>query len=329
MTYPWGDSRRFNSYKRFLQQRFGTRAQKLALDAGFTCPNRDGRVGTGGCTYCLNAAFNPSYCSSRKSIAQQLDEGIEFHRNRYRRAGAYLAYFQSFSNTYAPLSRLREIYQPAIEHPDIQGIVIGTRPDCIDDEKLDFFAELQQRIFVSIEYGIESCRDETLRRINRGHDFATAERAIRMTAERGIHCAAHFIYGLPGETPDHWLHDLNLIHRLPLNGIKFHQLQIIKGTAMEREFNTYPSDFYTFTQDTYIDFIVQITERLNPDFVIERFAGEVPPRFLSVNHWGLTRYDVILQKIEKKLAERDTWQGKLWDKAEKCTPKVVSLDEKL
>ncbi len=310
MTYPWGDDRRFNSYKNFLQKKFGTRVQKLTLDAGFTCPNRDGSVGTGGCSYCLNAAFNPSYCSPQKSVRQQLDEGMEFHRNRYRRADAYLAYFQAFSNTHAPLAQLREIYRPALENPLVKGIVVGTRPDCIDAEKLDFFAELQEHTFVSIEYGVEACSDETLRRINRGHDFATAQHAIEETAKRGIHCAGHFIYGLPGETPEQWLNDLKTINSLPINGIKFHQLQIINGTAMQREFAEKPTDFHIFTQDSYIDFIVQVTERLNPNFVIERFAGEVPPRYLFVNHWGLTRYDVVLQKIEQKLAENDTWQGK-------------------
>ena len=310
MIYPWGDERRFNSYKRFLQERFGTRVQKLTLDAGFTCPNRDGSVGVGGCSYCLNDAFNPSYCTPRKSVQQQLEEGMEFHRNRYRRADGYLAYFQAFSNTYAPLEQLKEIYRPAIENPQVKGIVVGTRPDCIDEAKLDFFAELQQKIFVSVEYGVEACNDTTLRRINRGHDFATAQRTIEQTAQRGIHCAAHFIYGLPGETPDQWLNEVDTINKLPINGIKFHQLQIINGTSMQREFIEKPSDFHTFTQDTYVDFIVSLTERLNPKFVIEHFAGEVPPRYLFVNHWGLTRYDIVLQKIENRMAELDTWQGK-------------------
>lgn len=312
MIYPWGDERRFNSYKRFLLQRFGTRVQKLTIDAGFSCPNRDGTVGRGGCTYCLNDAFNPSYCSPDKTVTQQLEEGIEFHRNRYRRAGSYLAYFQAFSNTHAPLARLREIYAPAIEHPDVCGIVVGTRPDCIDEEKLDFFAELQQRMFVSIEYGVESCCDETLARINRGHTFAQAQRAVRMTAERGIHCAAHFIYGLPGETPETWNRDLQLMNSLPVNGVKFHQLQIVKGTAMQREYEQRIEDFYPFTMDSYIEFIVSMVERLNPNFVVERFAGEVPPRYLFVNRWGTVRYDVVLQRIESRLAELDTWQGRLF-----------------
>ncbi len=310
MTYPWGDSRRFNSYKRFLQQRFGTRAQKLALDAGFTCPNRDGRVGTGGCTYCLNAAFNPSYCSSRKSIAQQLDEGIEFHRNRYRRAGAYLAYFQSFSNTYAPLSRLREIYQPAIEHPDIQGIVIGTRPDCIDESLLSHLNKIQQTHYVMLEYGVESVYDETLKRINRGHDFATAEQAIRLTDRYSIPCGAHFIFGLPGENKDMMLEAADVISQLPLTTVKFHQLQIFKGTRMAEEFQQHPDAFHLFDLEEYIDFVIDFAERLNPDIVIERFAGEVPPRYLVSEPWMKLRYDQVLNRIERRMEERDTWQGR-------------------
>ena len=312
MTYPWGDSRRFNSYNRFLHKKFGARVQKLTLDAGFTCPNRDGTIACGGCTYCLNDAFNPSYCTSAKPVEQQLAEGVAFHRNRNRHADMYLAYFQAFSNTYAPLEKLREIYRPALEHPLVKGVVIGTRPDCVDEAKLDFFAELKQRIFVSIEYGVESCREETLRRINRGHSFECAVNAIQKTAERGIHCGAHFIYGLPGETPDMWFEDLHKINILPLNSVKFHQLQIIKGTAMQKDYETNPSEFHVFTQEGYAQFMVQVTERLNPAFVIERFASEVPPRFLFVNHWGLERYDVLLQKIEKMLEEKGTYQGKMF-----------------
>ena len=311
MTYPWGDHRRFYSYSRFLQQQFSERVQKLTLDAGFTCPNRDGTVGTGGCTYCLNAAFNPSYCSPEKSVEQQLWNGMDFHRKRYH-GSTYIAYFQAFSNTYAPLEKLREIYRPAIEHPMVKGLVIGTRPDCVDDAKLDFFAELQRRMFVSLEYGVESCQDKTLRRIHRGHSFGCAADAIRRTAERGIHCAAHLIYGLPGETPDMWLDDLKEINALPLNSVKFHQLQIIKDTAIQQDFETSPTDFHRFTKEEYLHFIVQITERLNPAFAIERFAGTVPPRFLFVNNWGLERYDVLLHKIEKKMEELDTYQGKFF-----------------
>ncbi len=312
MTYIWGDERRYNSYKHFLQQRFGGRIQKLTVDAGFSCPNRDGTVGTGGCTYCLNDAFNPSYCLPEKSVAQQLKEGIEFHRNRYRRADGYLAYFQAYSNTHAPLEKLREIYQPAINNPLLKGIVIGTRPDCMDREKLDYFAELNEKMFVSIEYGIESTLNETLSKINRGHSFEQAEEMIGETSRAGLHVGAHFIFGLPGENEDIWFRELQKMNRLPIHSIKFHQLQIIKGTKMEQEFKDTPNTIHLFTMDRYIDFICRYVEQLNPTFIIERFAGEVPPRFLAINSWGEIRYDVVLQKIEKELEHRESYQGKLY-----------------
>ncbi len=198
--YPWGDGRRFNSYSRYFRERFGGRIQKVAINAGFTCPNRDGTVATGGCTFCNNEAFNPSYCSPEKSVGRQIAEGIEFHRGRYPKADRFLAYFQAFSNTHAPLSELKKIYDRALEVPGVAGLVIGTRPDCVDGQKLDYFAALAERHYVILEYGIESCYDETLRRINRGHDFAAAAAAIEQTARRGIHTGAHFILGLPGET---------------------------------------------------------------------------------------------------------------------------------
>ena len=311
-TYPWGDNRRFNSYKRFLKDQFGIRVQKLTLDAGFTCPNRDGTIGFGGCSYCLNEAFNPSYCISSKSIEQQLKEGIEFHLNRYRRAEGYLAYFQAFSNTHASLLEMKETYRLAIENPLIKGIVIGTRPDCIDEEKLDYFADLQKKIFVSIEYGIESIHNVTLEKINRGHTFEQSLSALQMSFERNIHTCIHLIFGFSNETPELWLKDINIINQLPLKSIKFHQLQIIKNTPLEKEYLHNPNEFYPFNMEKYIDFIVKYTEKLNPQFIIERFAGEVPPKFLAVNNWGNIRYDSVLSKIEKKLEIDNTYQGRLF-----------------
>lgn len=303
--------KRYYSYKHFLTQRLGGRIQKLTIDAGFTCPNRDGTVGQGGCTYCLNDAFNPSYCTALKPIIQQLEEGISFHLNRYRRADGYLAYFQAFSNTHAPLQELKKIYAPALQYPGIKGIVIGTRPDCIDEEKLDFFSEINEKMFVSIEYGIESIYDQTLQHINRGHNFKQAVEAIEKTSQRKIHTGAHLIFGLPNENPEMWLKDINIINGLPINSIKFHQLQIIRDTKMADEFITHPERFYRFINiNSYIDFIIQYIEKLNPNIVIERFAGEVPPRYLLENLWENVRYDVILQKIEKELKNRNSWQGK-------------------
>jgi radical SAM protein (TIGR01212 family) len=240
-----------------------------------------------------------------------LDEGIEFHKVRYRTTEHYLAYFQSFSNTYAPLDRLKKLYEEALGHPSVVGLVIGTRPDCIDEEKLDYLAELAKDHVVIVEYGIESCYDTTLARINRGHDFETACRAVRMTAERGIDVGAHFILGLPGETRQMMLDCCRLINDLPLRSAKFHQLQIVKGTRMEQEYAECPQDFERFSLEEYLDFFVDMLERLRPDLSIERFVGEVPPRFVNETPWGLIRNVELIRMLDKKLEERQTWQGRL------------------
>ena len=323
--YGFPDGKRYSSFVGYFKRKYGERLQKIVLDAGFTCPNRDGKVGKGGCTYCDNAAFHPSYSTAGKSLHQQLDEGIEFHKVRYRTTEHYLAYFQSFSNTYAPLERLKSLYEEALSHPDVVGIVIGTRPDCVDEEKLDYLASLARSGFpggrqskpfespiVIVEYGIESCYDSVLARINRGHDFETARRAVIMTAERGIDVGAHFILGLPGETRQMMLDACNLINGLPLRSVKFHQLQIVKNTRMEKDFAENPSDFERFTLDGYLDFFTDMLERLRPDLYIERFAGEVPPRFVNETPWGLIRNVELLRLLDKKLEDRSTWQGRLY-----------------
>ena len=311
--YPWGDSRRFHSYSAYFRRIFGRRMQKVTINAGFTCPNRDGKISTGGCSFCDNAAFTPSYCDSTKSITQQIDEGVEFHRKRYRTAEQYLAYFQSFSNTYAPLERLRECYDEALSHPAVAGIVVGTRPDCVDEEKLDYFAELARRKYVAIEYGVESCYDATLKRINRGHDFATAERAIKLTAERGIHCGAHFILGLPGESDEMLIEQVEKINSLPLTTIKFHQLQLFKDTPMAREYDQHPEEFRFWTVEEYIELFVEIVRRLRPDIVIERFAGEAPPRYHHLEGWGLVRNETLLMMLDKELERKNVHQGDIFN----------------
>ena len=331
MIYFWGDNRRFNSYSRYFAKQFGGRVQKISIDAGFSCPNRDGKISTGGCTFCSNEAFNPSYCRPEKSIKQQIEEGIEFHRRRYRRASQYLAYFQPFSNTYKPLEELKDIYNQAfeaidsplpactcrndmapkaLEKPEIIGIVIGTRPDLIDEGILQYLCEIQKTHYVMLEYGVESVYDDTLKRVNRGHDFATAEKAIRITADYGIPCGAHFIFGLPGESKTMMLDAADIISQLPLTTVKFHQLQIFKGTKMAEEYLQHPEIFHLFDLEEYIDFVIDFAERLNPDIVIERFAGEVPPRYLVSEPWMKLRYDEVLSRIEKRMEERGTWQGK-------------------
>lgn len=308
--YGFPEGKRYNSFVGYFKRKYGERLQKIVLDAGFTCPNRDGKVGRGGCTYCDNAAFHPSYSTAGKSLHRQMDEGIGFHKVRYRTTEHYLAYFQAYSNTYAPLERLKTLYEEALSHPQVVGIVIGTRPDCVDEEKLDYLAQLAKNHIVIVEYGIESCYDTTLLRINRGHDFETARRAVRMTADRGIDVGVHFILGLPGETKQMMLDACDLINDLPIRSVKFHQLQIVKGTRMEQEFAEHPEDFERFSLDEYLDFFVDMLERLRPDIHIERFVGEVPPRFVNETPWGLIRNVELIRLLDRRLEERQTWQGR-------------------
>lgn len=273
--------------------------QKLVVDAGFTCPH-------GRCTFCDNAAFHPSYSVPSKSITQQIDEGIAFHAARGRTQGPYLAYFQSFSNTFASLDRLKAVYGEALAHPAVEGLVIGTRPDCVDAEKLDYIASLG---CVRMEYGIESCRDETLRRVHRGHDFACTERAVRETAARGIPVGGHWILGLPGETRETLLEDVAHINALPLDMVKFHQLQILKGTPMAAEFAERPGDFVRWSLPEYIDLLAGLIERLRPDIAVGRLAASVPPRYLAVPGWGV-KATALSALLKARLRERDTWQGR-------------------
>ena len=387
--YP--DGKHYNSFVGYYRRRYGERVQKLVLDAGFSCPNRDGTVGWGGCSYCDNAAFHPGYSTPGKALLAQIEEGIEFQRVRYPRVRHYLGYFQAYSNTYGTLERLQRAYEEVLSHPEVVGIVIGTRPDCVDEEKLDYLSGLAggrvlkgwRRTFggsgidggwanersadsgsgangwlanersadsgsgangwraddrstndrstnngsadgglpegktidapiVVVEYGIESCYDATLRRINRGHDFECARRAVEMTAERGLDTGAHFILGLPGETREMLLDQCDAISSLPLRSVKFHQLQIVKGTAMEKEYAADPSAFYRPGLDEYLDFVIDILERLRPDLYIERVAGEVPPRFVNDTPWGLVRNFEILRMLDRRMEERGARQGRLF-----------------
>lgn len=340
--FGFSEGKRYNSFVGYYRRRYGERLQKLVLDAGFSCPNRDGTVGRGGCTYCDNAAFHPGYSTPGKPLLAQIDEGITFQKVRYPRARHYLAYFQAYSNTYGSLERLKALYEEVLRHPEVVGIVIGTRPDCVDEVKLDYLADLAagrvlpgwQRFLrqtqeptvqapvpdtltapiVVVEYGIESCHDSTLRHINRGHNFECARKAVEMTAERGIDTGAHFILGLPGETREMLLDQCGLISSLPLRSVKFHQLQIVKGTAMEKEYAADPSAFYRPGLDEYLDLVIDILERLRPDLYIERVAGEVPPRFVNDTPWGLVRNFEILRLLDRRLEERGTWQGRLYSK---------------
>lgn len=308
--FLWGHNRRFNSYSEHVRKVFGARVQKLSIDAGFTCPNRDGTVSTGGCGFCDSDAFNPSYCQPEKSVSLQLSEGIEFHKKRYRRSSGYLAYFQAFSNTHAPLSKLKQLYEEALSVPGVTGLVIGTRPDCVDDQKLDYLADLAKKFYLIVEYGIESCNNEILKAINRGHTFEQALWALEETRNRGVKTGAHFIMGLPGESRQEIMDQAKIIAGMPIDQIKFHQLQILKNTTFEKTYKENPENFDLFNLEEYIDFITFYIEFLPPHMVIERFTAEVPPRYRIAPDWGNLRTDQILTLIENKLEEKNTWQGK-------------------
>ena len=310
--YSWGTSGRYNSYTDWFATHFGKRVQKVSINAGFTCPNRDGTLGYGGCTYCNNEAFIPAYCTPDISVTEQIEKGIAFHRKRYRRTDSYLAYFQAYTNTYAGIEKLMSLYEEALRHPAVVGLVIGTRPDCVSSELLDYLAQLARDRFVTVEYGIETVSDVTLKRINRGHTFADALKAVEETSERGIRTGAHLIFGLPGESRSQITASAEVISSLPVDILKIRQLQLIRGTAMAREFKDRPEEFDLYSLDDYIGLVISFVERLNPAIMIDRISGEAPPRMLDdPRSWSL-RSNEILKLFGKGLEERKTWQGRLF-----------------
>lgn len=302
------ERKRYREFGDFLRERFPFKAQKIAINAGFTCPNRDGSKGRGGCTYCNNQTFNPGYCQTDKSVADQLAEGVRFFSRKYPEM-RYLAYFQAYTSTYGEQERLERLYQEALDYPGVVGLVIGTRPDCVPDRLLDYLARLSEQVLVLVEYGVESTLNRTLRRINRGHDFAEAEEAIRRTAARGIAVGAHLILGLPGESRDEILGHADRLSDLPLTTLKLHQLQLIRHTRMALEFERQPEDFHLFTVDEYIDLAIDFIERLDPAIALERFVSQSPKELLIAPDWGLKNYE-FTARVNRRLAERDSWQGK-------------------
>lgn len=300
----------YNEFSAYLRSIFGCKVQKITLDGGFTCPNRDGKVGRGGCTYCNNQTFNPAYCHKHLPVGQQMREGIAFFAHKYP-SMRYLAYFQAYTNTYDSLLNLQHRYEEALTVDGCVGLVIGTRPDCMPDELLDYLAELQKRTFVLVEYGIESVNDATLKRINRGHDYACAVETVERTAARGIPVGAHIILGLPCEGRDEIMRQATELSKLPLTTLKLHQLQIIRGTRMAQEYEQMPADFSLFAMDDYIETVIDYVERLRPDIVLERFASQSPKELLVAPDWGIKNYELV-EKIKHRMRERNTWQGKLY-----------------
>ena len=305
------DTKRYRDFADFLNEHFDGKVQKISLHAGFTCPNRDGSIGVGGCTYCNNQTFSPDYCHTGKSITRQLDEGVAFFARKYPTM-RYLAYFQAYTNTYGELEALKRKYEEALAHPGVVGLIIGTRPDCMPADLLDYLADLSRRTFVLVEYGVESTSDETLRRINRGHDFATSVDAIRRTSAAGVLVGAHMILGLPGESREMMLKHARSLSQLPLDTLKLHQLQLIRHTRMAREYEMSPQDFHLYGVDEYIDLAIDFAERLTPRIAIERFVSQSPAELLIAPRWGLKNHE-FTARLLRRMRERDAWQGRLCD----------------
>jgi radical SAM protein (TIGR01212 family) len=309
---------RYNPYGRFLNEKFGCRVYKVSVDAGFNCPNRDGTVETGGCAYCNNSSFRPETASRLKPVAEQVEAGIGFLKQRYR-AGKFIVYFQPFSNTHAPLETLVSVYESAFCHPDIVGISVGTRPDCVDEAKIAWFEDLARTRFVTLEYGLQSMYDTTLKRINRGHDFHCWLEAVRRTRNRGIYVGAHLILGFPWETREEMLATAGVLSKEGIDFLKLHHLHVVEDTALAREYSNSP--FPLFGLEDYVELVVDFLERLAPSVRIERLHGTAPQNQLIGPVWNKGRGGIRFA-IERRLKERDTWQGRLYDGPQSavCSP---------
>ena len=305
----FNNNKRYNNYTSFIKKQFSERVQKVSLDTGFTCPNRDGTKGVGGCTYCNNNTFNPDYCKTSKSVTQQLDEGIEFFGTKYK-TQQYLAYFQAYTNTYADIELIKQLYNEAIGHPKVIGLVIGTRPDCINNDLIDFLSELSNQYYISLEFGVESTLDRTLKMVNRCHTFKETVAAYELSKNKGLHLGAHMIIGLPEESKEDILNHAKEISKLPINTLKLHQLQVVKHTMMAKQFNENPDMFSFFSVEEYIDLVTDFVALLRPDIIIERFISQCPAHLLIAPNWnGLKNFEIVA-KIDNKLIEKNLWQGK-------------------
>lgn len=303
--------KRYLDYSSFIKLNFGERVQKISLDVGFTCPNRDGSKGYGGCTYCNNNSFNPGYCEPEKSISEQLEQGIAFFSKRHKYQN-YFAYFQAYTNTFSDIESLKKMYDEALAFPQVIGLIIGTRPDCISDELIDYLSFLSKKHFISLEFGVESTLNKTLLAINRCHTFEDSKTAYENCANKGIHLGAHLIIGLPGETRAELLNHATEISKLPIETLKMHHLQIVKQTVMAVQYRRNPENFDLFTSEDYIDFISDFIGYLRPDISIERFASEAPFDLLIAPKWNQMKNFEVVAKIDQKLAEKNTWQGKYY-----------------
>lgn len=300
--------KRYLDYASFIKFRFGERVQKIALDIGFSCPNRDGSKGYGGCTYCNNNTFNPDYCEPEKSLEEQLEHGVKLFSKK-KNYHNFLAYFQAYTNTYADIESLKKMYQNALKVPNILGLVIGTRPDCISDEVIDYLSFLSKKHFIALEFGVESTNEKTLIAVNRCHTFEETKNTFEKCKNKGFHLGAHIILGLPGETKEDLLNHAFEISKLPIDTLKIHQLQIVKNSVMAVQYSRNPEQFNLFTIENYITFIAEFITHLRPDIIIERFISETQSDLLIAPKWGLKNFEMVA-KIDKYLALNNMWQGK-------------------
>ncbi|MBI5538902.1 MAG: TIGR01212 family radical SAM protein [Bacteroidia bacterium] len=304
------ESEKYNNYSNWIKNKFNERVQKISVDAGFTCPNRDGSKGNGGCIYCDNITFSPNYSSNAKSITQQLNEGIEFFNKKYP-SQQYIAYFQNYTNTYSDLNNLKELYLEALSHEKVVGIAVSTRPDCVDNGALELLGELSKKYFVTIEFGVESTSDKTLSLLNRCHSFEDSVKAITKASSIGLRVCVHLIIGLPEENNLQIIEHAKQLSLLPINILKLHQLQVIKGTKLEELFLHNKNLIKIYSVDEYVDLTIDFLEHLSPEIIIERFTSESPLEKVIAPKWGGLKNFEIVDKIRKRLIERNTWQGRL------------------
>lgn len=301
----------FNSYSKYIKSVFSERVQKISIDAGFTCPNRDGSKARGGCTYCDNKTFNPFYCSPEKTVTQQLNEGIAFFEPKYK-TQKYLAYFQAYTNTYDNVDKLKKLYDEALSHPKVVGMVVSTRPDCIDKEIVELLNSYTKNYHIVLEIGIESTKNSTLNRINRAHTYEETINAFNLTRNTNLHTGGHIIIGLPTETKQDILNHANEISKLNIHTLKMHQLQVIKGTAMAIDYKNNPEDYNLCNVDSYIELMIEFLEVLKPKIIVERFASESPKEMIIAPKWNGVKNYAITDRIRNKMIKRNTWQGKLY-----------------
>lgn len=301
----------YRKLRDYWKERRGGRVQKVSLNAGLSCPNRDGTCGTGGCVYCSNEAFTPGYCHEQTDLARQLDEGLAFQRRRYPRAVAFLGYLQAYSNSYGSFEELVRLYETVLQHPGIDGLVIGTRPDCLSERLLDWLAEAAGEQEIYLELGMESFSDQTLRRMNRGHGFTQAAEAINRLAERGLRAGGHFLVGFPGEPWEFFFEQVEQLNQLPLHSVKVHQLHVFRGTVLAEWYQRHPEWFRFPEKEAYFAKAADWLESLRPDLLIDRIFGDAPARFLLNPGWGV-RMDRLVAEFDAYVARNGIEQGKHW-----------------